>query len=169
MIKTLILLGSHRNPSDTLRLLDAVFSNQQVTLANLLETEIAPYDYAAIYPEQDKFLQVVEQLLAHDRIVFATPVYWYAMSGRMKNFFDRLTGLVTTHKQFGRQLREKVMLVLAVGADATLPDGFLAPFTSTAIYFDMYFRGYIYACSKHPAFPAQFPEESRLFRQAALA
>jgi len=138
-------------------------------LVNLLELELelSPYSCSAVYPEQDELLQVVNQLLAHDRIIFAAPVYWYAMSGRMKNFFDRLTDLVPTHKKIGRQLRGKIRLVLAVGADTAMPNGFLGPFVSTAAYFGMYFRGHLYACSKHPAFPAQLPEESRRFRLAA--
>lgn len=169
MGKPLVILGSHRSPSHTQQFLEAVFVGQQLTLANLLEIEILPYAYAADYPAQDEFFRVVDQLLAHDRIVFATPVYWYAMSGRMKNFFDRLTDLVTTRKELGRQLRGKTMLLLVVGADAALPEGFAVPFTSTAAYFEMHFGGSIYACSKHPSFPGQVTEEMRRFQLAATS
>jgi len=168
MAEPFVILGSHRNPSHTQQFLEALFVGQRLTLVNLLEIEIVPYGYAAVYPVQDEFFRVVDQLLAHDRIVFATPVYWYAMSGRMKNFFDRLTDLVTTHKDLGRQLRGKTMFLLAVGADAAMPEGFLVPFASTAAYLGMRFGGSIYVSSEQPSFPRPFTEEMRRFQLAAI-
>lgn len=31
----------------------------------------------------------MQHMLSHDVFVFATPLYWYGMSGPMKDFFDR--------------------------------------------------------------------------------
>lgn len=166
MVSTLVILGSHRNPSHTRDFLEAVFAGALPPVADLMKCEIAPYGYSAVYPEHDDFFRLVNQLLLHDRLIFATPVYWYAMSGRMKNFFDRLTDLVTTRKETGRQLRGKTVFVLVVGADAGLPAGFLVPFASTAAYFGMHFGGSIYACSKASTFPKEYPEAMRLFRLA---
>ena len=39
----------------------------------------------------DDFLGVAEAMVDAEAILFATPVYWYSMSGRLKRFFDRLT------------------------------------------------------------------------------
>jgi multimeric flavodoxin WrbA len=33
-------------------------------------------------------------VLAHDQIILATPIYWYAVSAAMKNFLDRLSDLL---------------------------------------------------------------------------
>ncbi|MGI4875655.1 MAG: flavodoxin family protein [Janthinobacterium lividum] len=166
MPKPLIILGSHRRAGHTRQLLDALFANQPVPAIDLLEHEIAPYAYSGTYPATDAFLPLIAQLLAHEHLVMATPVYWYAMSGRLKNFFDRLTELVTTRKALGRQLRGKTLHLVAVGADAALPTGFTVPFASTAAYFDMTFGSVLYASSQAATFPAATPEIFHQFREA---
>ena len=35
----------------------------------------------------------MKRVLAHDQIIFATPIYWYAVSPAMKVFLDRLSAL----------------------------------------------------------------------------
>lgn len=67
-------------------------------------------------------------MLHDDKIIFATPVYWYSMSGLMKTFFDRLTDLVTIQKSVGRKLKGKETFLFAVGTDDLLPAGFTIPF-----------------------------------------
>lgn len=84
----------------------------------------------------------------HNLIVFATPVYWYSMSGHMKVFFDRLTDLVTIQKKAGRQLKGKKMFVVAVGSDQALPIGFETPFQQTAAYLHMHYLGCYYSSRK---------------------
>ncbi len=79
-------------------------------------------------------------------VVFATPVYWYAMSGAMKAFFDRMTDLLETSKELGRQLKGKGFWLIASGTDLALPEGFEVPFARTAEYFGNQYRGseYLY-------------------------
>jgi multimeric flavodoxin WrbA len=72
-------------------------------------------------------------------LIFATPVYWYAMSGLMKVFFDRLTELITTSKPLGRAMKGKCCYLISCGTDAELPPGFDVPFRLTAKYFEMEF------------------------------
>jgi multimeric flavodoxin WrbA len=101
------------------------------------------------YSLSDKFPDIIEKLLENEKIVFATPVYWYAMSGLMKTFFDRLTDLVTINKSVGRNLKGKEIFLFAVGSDKRLPAGFEVPFELTAKYFCMTFTDYIYFSTKH--------------------
>jgi multimeric flavodoxin WrbA len=61
-------------------------------------------------------------MIEHDAIVFATPVYWYAMSGLMKVLFDRFTDLVTVRKDLGRRLRGRRVFLIACGTDPDLPN-----------------------------------------------
>ena len=49
----------------------------------------------------------------YDTIIFATPVYWYSMSGILKVFIDRITDLLTIEKELGRKLRGKKMAVVS--------------------------------------------------------
>lgn len=130
--------------------LESVFANINYKLVCLPDLQIAPYDYSNHYPDKDDFLQITDEMLIHNVIVFATPVYWYAMSGHMKTFFDRLTDIVTTKKHLGRQLKGKSTFLLAVGADEELPNGFETPFKCTSDYLDMTYQGCIYHATKHP-------------------
>jgi multimeric flavodoxin WrbA len=133
----LIILASARKHSDTQKLVELVFKDIDITLVDLLDYKIAQYNYEEEYPTDDEFLKVVEQMLTHQLIVFATPVYWYAMSGYMKVFFDRLTDIVSSQKHLGRKLKGKRAALIAVSTDEELPEGFEVPFKRTAEYFDM--------------------------------
>ena len=152
--RLLIILASARKQSDTRAFVDKVFANIDHRLIDLLDFHISPYDYSDNYPANDEFSKVVDEILEHQVIVFATPVYWYAMSGLMKNLFDRFTDLVTTRKQLGRQLKGKTTFLLAVGADEELPTGFETPFLLTSIYLGLSYQGAIYY-SKETSYPAE--------------
>jgi hypothetical protein len=82
-------------------------------------------------------------------ILFATPVYWYAMGGRMKTLFDRFTDLLSDRDDArrARRLAGRGIWMLAVGADPELPPGFDVPFRMTADYLGLAWRGCAYvAC-----------------------
>ncbi|TGD79854.1 flavodoxin family protein [Hymenobacter wooponensis] len=158
----LIIHGSARPDGDTQQLVEQVLAGVPHTLINLRDYSIAAYNYPHDYPTEDAFLHLIELMLRHPVIVFATPVYWYSMSGIMKNFFDRLTDLVEEpHKPLGRQLAGKHAFLLAAGSDEEWPEGFEVPFRRTAEYFDMSYEGSLYHSSKHP-FPT---EAARRFAQ----
>lgn len=109
---------------------------------------IEQYNYKEEYSVEDEFIKVAEQMLTHDLIVFATPVYWYSMSGYMKIFFDRLTDLTDSHKPIGKQLKGKRVALITVSTDDELPEGFEIPFKRTAEYFDMGWVGCFFTSSK---------------------
>ncbi|WP_017733511.1 flavodoxin family protein [Nafulsella turpanensis] len=100
--KPLAILRSARREGDTRRMVRQLFRGVEVEVADLLGYRIAPYSYSAVYPSADQFMALVERMLRHRKIVFATPVYWYVMSDSMKIFFDRLADLVTIQKSLGR-------------------------------------------------------------------
>ena len=80
-------------------------------------------------------------MIAADHIIFASPVYWYAMSGHMKVFFDRFTDLLGTFKVKGKALEGKTTELFSTGSSPSLPEGFEIPFKLTSEYFNMSFRG----------------------------
>ncbi|WP_299822108.1 NAD(P)H-dependent oxidoreductase [uncultured Pontibacter sp.] len=146
MIKEpLVILASARKQSDTRKLIDKLFGNRDFVLLDLLDYEVYPYQYENNYPASDKFLELLEVVLQHEQLIFATPVYWYAMSGPLKVFFDRLTDIVTVQKPLGRRMAGKEAFVVAVGSDPVLPEGFEVPFKLTCHYFDMQYKGCYYA------------------------
>jgi multimeric flavodoxin WrbA len=143
--KTIVILGTARDDSNTLSELKRHFPTADYELIALHQLKIGHYTYEAEAREADDFLGVAEKMIAADHVVFATPVYWYAMSGVMKVFFDRLTELTTAHKDMGRGLVGKEVSVFATGTDRDLPAGFDVPFLKTAEYFKMNYTGTIYA------------------------
>lgn len=118
-------------------------------VADLLAAPLAQYSYGGHYPPGDAFAGLTRQLLAHEALVLATPGYWYAMSGLLKTFFDRLTNLTTLDKALG-QLRGKRRFLLATGTAAALPPGFEEPFRGTARYFGMVFESSLYYSQQQP-------------------
>lgn len=164
MALPLVLLASARPAGHTAALVHTVFSASGCVVLDLLAAPVAPYAYAGLYPDGDAFADLIHQILRHKTIVFATPVYWYAMSGLLKTFFDRLTDLVTTEKKLGRQLRGKRLFVLATGSDTALPPGFEEPFRLTARYFDMTFEGSLYYSQKQPPAPVALAAAVTAFR-----
>ena len=147
----LILLGSARGDGDTAGAacrLAAELGPGAASLVDLAEKRIRGFNYAEPAPDDD-FHQLADLMVAHQDLVFATPVYWYAMSGVMKVFFDRLSDLLSDRDPSGRgrRLRGRRIWLLAVGSDPVLPGGFEQPFARTADYLGMDWRGAFYVRS----------------------
>lgn len=160
----LVILASARKRSDTRSFLNKIFADKDYELIDLLDFNILPYSYSNDYSDTDEFLKVVDEMLKHEIIVFATPVYWYAMSGQMKTFFDRFTDIVTTKKHIGRQLNGKSTFLLAVGSDEELPNGFEVPFKLTSDYLDMKYEGCIYYSTKFPKTEKKVQAKIQIFK-----
>ena len=161
----LIILASARKQSDTRKFLDRILKDLDHQLIDLLDHSIAPYDYSGNYPESDEFPKIAEQIINHKKIVFATTVYWYSMSGSMKIFFDRFTDLVTINKQQGRQLKDKTTFLIAVGADEKMPTGFELPFSLTSAYLDMNFIDSIYYSVNYPKSEEELDKQIKSFKE----
>ncbi|MEM9387948.1 MAG: NAD(P)H-dependent oxidoreductase [Pseudomonadota bacterium] len=137
-MKTLIVQGSSRPFGDTYQIAMQLARQLDADHIDLLDYRIYPFRYEQKYPSDDDFIQLVEtKVLACRQTVFASPIYWYSMSGSMKVFFDRLSDLLKSRTDLGRQLRGRRMSVLSVGADATAYPSFLAPFRLSAEYLGM--------------------------------
>ncbi len=151
MVKVLVIVGSSRNNSDTLKFAERVFARKEHTLIDLQDYHLEEYNYDHKYSFSDQFREVLEQILSHDIIVFCTPVYWYAMSARMKILFDRFNDCLTVEKEQGRKLRGKKVAMLSVGTDPEIPEGFEIPFSRTAEYLGMkYIAGVYFSSSLSP-------------------
>jgi multimeric flavodoxin WrbA len=161
--RPLIILASARKDSDTKELVKKMWDGNEAKLLNLLDFRISPYNYLNEYPVDDEFLTVIDEVIKHQVIVFATPVYWYAMSGLMKNFFDRFTEIVTIRKHLGRQLSGKSTFLIAVGADENFPDGFEKPFQETSNYLKMDYGGCLYSSTKVANANDELKQDARAF------
>lgn len=124
---------------------------KQVPGARLIDVgtlNIEPYFYGGGV-RRDDFCVIADALLSHRQTVFASPVYWYAMSGLLKNLFDRLSDLLTpSEKHLGRALAGRCVYALSTGTDDLAPPGFDVPFARTATYFAMSWGGICYVRSQ---------------------
>lgn len=73
------------------------------TVLNLMNKNMDFYKYE--YSTEDDFRVCLDTMLAHDLIIFVTPVYWYSTTAQLKILFDRLADLL--HDQQFAADREK--------------------------------------------------------------
>jgi len=157
-MKKVIIQGSPHEDGDTTQLVEKLLSNSNWEVIHLHEYQIGHFDYA-YQNRSDDFLPLMKQILdGYDVLIFVTPVYWYAMSGLMKVFFDRITDLLTIEKELGRRLRGKSMAAVSCSIGNHMGDHFWLPFEHTAEYLGMKYLGNL-----HTIPGATTPEEIRSF------
>lgn len=136
-----IILGSSRNDGSTLKLVNSFIEYSNWDSINLNDYNFSYYDYAHKNAGDDFFPLMRKLIENYDTLVFATPVYWYSMSGIMKVFFDRFTDLLEIEKDLGRKLRGKSMAAISSSNGNNLGDSFWLPFRETANYLGMNYLG----------------------------
>lgn len=144
-MKAVIIMATSRDKGNTAKCANALASALPADIIDLSHYQLSYYDYQH-QNQDDDFLTLIERVLQYDLIVYASPIYWYAMSAQMKVFFDRLSDLITIEKPLGRALKNKCNAVISTGAESTAPDCFVRPFALTAEYFEMLFLGNFYFC-----------------------
>jgi multimeric flavodoxin WrbA len=82
-------------------------------------------------------------VLAHDQIIFATPIYGYAVSPAMKIFLDRISDLLELPDLLseGRRLRGKNAYVVCTSIGDVPSVEFMGAFLETFNYLGMHFGG----------------------------
>ena len=142
--RTIIILGSSRKDGHTKKAVDTLRSLSDFDVLDLNDYNISYYDYEHKNVNDD-YLNLIQNVINnYDILIFATPVYWYSMSGIMKVFFDRITDLLDNEKELGRKLRNKSIAVLSSSIGDHLGDAFWLPFIETAKYLGMNYLGNIH-------------------------
>ncbi|MGK7395312.1 MAG: flavodoxin family protein [Candidatus Cyclobacteriaceae bacterium M3_2C_046] len=140
-MKKIIISGSARGDGDTIRMVNELARQLSCDAIDLNDYHFGYYDYEHIN-RNDDFLPLMRKIISsYDLLIFATPVYWYSMSGIMKVFFDRITDLLTIEKDLGRQLRGKYMAAISCSNGNNLEDNFWLPFSNSAEYLGMKYLG----------------------------
>ncbi|MBH1989724.1 MAG: NAD(P)H-dependent oxidoreductase [Alphaproteobacteria bacterium] len=168
-MKYLIIYGS--SGSGTGKTMDVVTTLKEHLDADFIDVsnyKLSFFDYTHSN-KGDDFHGIAQQMACADCIIFATPVYWYAMSAQLKVFFDRLSDLITIRKPLGRQLEGKMLTFVATGHDELLPEGFHVPFKRTAEYFNMGYTEGVYICTNSKVFdPIRVHEKMIQFAESLL-
>jgi multimeric flavodoxin WrbA len=145
MNKTVIIQGSSKSNGDTNTVVNYLNISNQFDIIDINTKNIGHFDYD-FKNANDDFLELMKEVIAnYNTILFATPVYWYSMSGILKVFFDRISDLLKTEKDIGRKLRGKNMGMISVSNLNDLKEGFSMPFIETANYLGMNYLGDMHA------------------------
>ena len=136
-MKKVIILGSSRKNGETKKVVTELLRISDWELIDLTDYNISQFDYEHLN-KNDDFIGLMKRITEnYDVLIFATPIYWYSMSGIMKTFFDRLTDLLRIEKDIGRRLRNKSMAVISCSNGDNLEDNFWLPFKKSAEYIGM--------------------------------
>ncbi len=142
-MKSIIIKGSARKEGGLDTAVKVLVEHSGWEPIDLNDYDIGHFDYSHAN-KADDFIPLMRRILIeenYDNIIFATPVYWYSMSGVMKVFFDRFTDLLTIEKELGRKLRGRKMAGFTSSGGGNLGEQFWLPFRETAGYLGMDFIG----------------------------
>lgn len=102
----------------------------------------------------DDYNSIIDRILPHDILIFSTPIYWYSMSGVMKNFIDRWSQTMrdANYPDFKKQLAQKKAYVIAVGGDDPYVKGLpmIQQFQHIFDFMGISFEGYILGDGNKP-------------------
>ena len=154
----MIIVGSSRRNGNTSLIVEILAAKLACEVFDLSKYSISYYDYNN-QNKDDDFEKLAAKMIEASYVIFATPVYWYSMSGQMKVFFDRFTDLITIRKPLGRKLSGKQIFLVATGTEPNLPEGFEVPFRLTSGYLDMRFMGSCYVQFQKHLTPADNSQE----------
>jgi multimeric flavodoxin WrbA len=146
MAAAIAVFASARRNGNTGQFTDLIASRLGIRIIDLGEKRIAPYDYEHRYRDDD-FEPLMAELLACDRIIFASPVYWYAVAPGMKVFLDRISDFLELPDLLdqGRRLRGKTGFVVCTSVYDEVPSPFIEAFKMTFDYLGMRYGGCAHA------------------------
>lgn len=142
MSKTILIMGSSNPMGDTYKVCKSIVQKHDFKFQDLNELVIMPYDYEHENKDDD-FIGFMKHVVKnYDHIILASPVYWYSVSGILKNFIDRITDLLTIEKDTGRKLKGKSLSLISISKSDDCPSYFDKPIIDTAKYLGMEWNGY---------------------------
>lgn len=152
MAQLIVLHGSSRTTSNTELLTNKAVAGLDAKQIHLRDFTIKPIvdgrhaekGFDAVDDDYDAIIRQVEQ---SDIVIFSTPIYWYSMSGLMKNFIDRWSQTLRDSKfpHFKEEMRRKKAYVIAVGGDDPYIKGLamIDQFRWIFQFIGMSFEGYV--------------------------
>jgi multimeric flavodoxin WrbA len=146
MNNPIIIFGSSRSDGETAKVVKEIIGQESnIPVIDLSKLNITPYDYQH-RNKNDDYIPLIKQIITHDLIILATPIYWYSVSAQMKIFIDRLSDLITYAKELGRNLRGKRLFVIS-SFNTSIPRNFEEPIKNTCEYMGIKYEGCSFICS----------------------
>ncbi|WP_139489745.1 flavodoxin family protein [Brevibacillus dissolubilis] len=152
------LYASSRPNGNSEQLTDMLLEGTVCTKIILREKNIRPITDQRHTPEgfrpvDDDYDAIVEEMMRHDVLIFSTPLYWYGMSGPMKDFVDRWSqSLRDKRYHFKEEMSKKQVYVVITGGDHPRVTGLplVQQFQHIFRFMGMNFAGYIIGEGNQP-------------------
>ncbi|MBQ4863706.1 flavodoxin family protein [Pseudoalteromonas sp. MMG013] len=138
-MKTIVIYSSANRHGNTATVSENYVSQHEGADSVYLD-ELVIHDYSYDHRhKEDDFRRIFLQVLQYDHVVFSSPVYWYAVTPRMKAFFDRITEFMDDDalKASLRQLRGKRFSILTNSISSAAPAPMLEMMIKTCEYLGM--------------------------------
>lgn len=167
MNDTIAIFGSARRDGNTGKFIDWIIDELNIDIIDLSEKNISPYDYKHKNLGDD-FIPLINQLLNYNKIIFATPIYWYATSAQMKIFIDRMSDFLDVDelKDTGRRLRKKMGYIVCTSISNEADHSFLNSLKDTFEYLGMIYGGHVHANCANGYNPNEYKEDVNKFVQS---
>ena len=159
-MKTIAVIdGGTRPNGNTAILTDQVIEGLSVAKILLRDYTVFPiidmrHDSGGFKKREDDYHTIIDQILPHKILIFSTPIYWYSMSGLMKNFVDRWSHSLrdSDYPDFKAQMAKKTVYVIAVGGDNPHVKGLpmIQQFQHIFDFMGIEFGGYIIGVGNKP-------------------
>lgn len=158
-MKVAVIHGSSRVNGNTEYLTYKAVSKENASHIYLRDHTIHPiiderHAEQGFHEVEDDHKKLIDQMLAHDVIVFSTPIYWYSMSGPMKIFIDRWSQIMrdSDYTHFREGMKGKKVYVIAVGGDTPHIKGMplIQQFQYICQFYGMSFEGYVIGKASKP-------------------
>lgn len=121
----LVINGGGRKNGNTSILTERAIKGLEIDTIDLRDHVIKAVEDGRHSPEgftevNDDYHEVIDRVMQHDILIFATPIYWYSMTGTLKNFIDRWSQTMRNpeYNDFRERMSLKKAFVIAVGGDS---------------------------------------------------
>ncbi|MCY9188072.1 flavodoxin family protein [Bacillus mojavensis] len=158
-MKIAVINGGTRTGGNTDILTEKAVQGLAAESIRLREYRIQPiedfrHDSNGFWPVMDDYDSIVERILPCDILIFATPIYWFGMSGTLKLFIDRWSQTMRDPRfpDFKEQMSAKQAYVIAVGGDNPKIKGLplIEQFGHIFDFMGMSFEGYVLGEGNRP-------------------
>lgn len=169
MKNAIALFASSRRHGNTGQLMDKIAQALNIDVIDLNDYHFSDFDYEH-RNKGDDFSQLFERVLTYDHIIFASPVYWYAVSPPMKRFLDRISDYLSFDELLdkGRQLRGKTGYVVCTSISEQVDASFINAFKDTFSYLGMQDGGFIHCDCSNDFDPKVYEHDISLFVKKLL-
>ena len=169
-MSAIALFSSSRRHGNTGQLIDRIAAELGIEVVDLERERIAPYDYEHGHRDDD-FEPLIKRVVTHDQILFASPIYWYAVSPTMKIFLDRITDLLELPDLLaeGRRLKGKLGYVVCTSIRPEPSAAFVTAFRDTFEYLGMRFGGLLHVDCVNGYSPAAHDAQAVAFAELVRA